>query len=39
MPGVVLRLGKIRARFAIQPKSPNILELDPFGAMKLPSGQ
>jgi hypothetical protein len=29
-------LKEIRARFSIQPKSPRILELDPFGAMKLP---
>jgi hypothetical protein len=32
-------LEEIRERFAIQPKSPRILELDPFGAMKLPSGK
>ena len=32
-------LEEIRSRFAIQPKSPRILELDPFGAMKLPSGK
>lgn len=32
-------LEKIRARFAIQPKSPKILEVDPFGALKLPSGK
>jgi hypothetical protein len=31
-------LKETRARFAIPPKSPKILELDPFGAMKLPSG-
>ena len=30
-------LEEIRSRFAIQLKSPRILELDPFGAMKLPS--
>jgi hypothetical protein len=30
-------LEEIRARFAIQPKSRRILEIDPFGAMKLPS--
>ena len=30
-------LEEIRARFAVQPKSPRILELDPWGAMKLPS--
>jgi hypothetical protein len=30
-------LERIRARFAIQPKSRRIFELDPFGAMKLPS--
>jgi hypothetical protein len=29
-------LEEIRARFNIQPKSVKILELDPFGAMKLP---
>jgi len=29
-------LEEIRARFNIQPKSAKILELDPFGAMKLP---
>lgn len=29
-------LEEIRARFAIQPKSPTILEFDPWGAMKLP---
>jgi hypothetical protein len=29
-------LQEIRERFAIQAKTPNILELDPFGAMKLP---
>ena len=29
-------LEEIRARFAIPPKSPRILELDPFGALKLP---
>jgi hypothetical protein len=28
-------LEEIGARFAIPPKSPTILELDPFGAMKL----
>jgi len=31
-------LEEIRARFAIQPKSPRILELDPVGATKLPPG-
>jgi len=30
-------LEAIRKRFAIPPKSPKILELDPFGAMKLPA--
>jgi len=30
-------LEKIRARFAVQPKSPRIPEFDPWGAMKLPS--
>jgi hypothetical protein len=30
-------LEEIRARFAVQAKSPRILELDPFGAMKVPS--
>ena len=30
-------LKEIRARFAIPPKSPRIAELDPFGALKLPS--
>jgi hypothetical protein len=30
-------LEEIRARFAIPPKSPRILGLDPFGALKLPS--
>jgi hypothetical protein len=29
-------LEEIRARFGIQPKSAEILELDPFGVMKLP---
>jgi hypothetical protein len=29
-------LEQIRARFAIQPKSPRILEIDPWGALKLP---
>ena len=29
-------LQEIRARFGIQPKSAKILELDPFGVMKLP---
>jgi hypothetical protein len=32
-------LEEIRSRFAIPSKSPRILELDPFGAMKLPSGK
>ena len=32
-------LEEIRARFAIPPKSPSILELDPFGALKLPSSR
>jgi hypothetical protein len=32
-------LEEIRERFAIQPKSPNILDLDPFGVMKLPPGK
>jgi hypothetical protein len=30
-------LEALRARFAVPPKSPGILELDPWGAMKLPS--
>jgi hypothetical protein len=30
-------LDDIRARFGIPPKRPRILELDPFGAMKLPT--
>jgi hypothetical protein len=30
-------LEEIRTRFAIPAKCPKILELDPFGAMKLPS--
>src|SRR5262249_31684093 len=30
-------LQEIRARFAIPPKSPRIAEIDPFGALKLPS--
>jgi len=30
-------LEEIRARFAIPPKSQRIAELDPFGALKLPS--
>jgi hypothetical protein len=29
-------LEQIRARFAVEPKSPRILELDPWGALKLP---
>ena len=29
-------LEEIRTRFGIQPKSAKVLELDPFGAMKLP---
>src|SRR5262249_25310985 len=29
----------IRARFDIPPQSPSILELDPFGALKLPSSR
>ncbi len=29
-------LDQLRAGFAIQPKSPRILELDPWGALKLP---
>ena len=32
-------LEQIRARFAIPPKSPRILELDPWGAMRLPSSK
>src|SRR5262249_15224705 len=32
-------LEEIRARFAILPKSPRILELDPFGALQLPSSR
>ena len=32
-------LEDIRARLAVQPKSPRILKLDPFGAMKVPSGE
>ena len=30
-------LEEIRVRFAVPPKSPRILGLDPFGALKLPS--
>jgi hypothetical protein len=30
-------LERLRTRFSIRPKSPRILELDPLGAMKLPS--
>jgi hypothetical protein len=29
-------LEDVRARFGVAPKSPQVLELDPFGAMKLP---
>ena len=32
-------LEEIRARFAVQPKSSRVLELDPFEAMKLPSNK
>jgi hypothetical protein len=29
-------LKEVRARFGVGPKSPQVLKLDPFGAMKLP---